>query len=438
MTAEEPPEDMEYDWRKPPKTPVTPPTDTPNVSVSYWSRPTTRRGATSTSPSHQKHRRRRRSASDGRNPWMRTRRRPARPVMRGGAATDGRGGRSTCLRWAASRRRWTSRNSSGAIRATRPRRPTPSSASTGRATTATTTTKSRTGRNGHKSKVDNEKAEPASIDGEYGGGAFSSYNRVHVAVSPIKADPMGFGSSVPTGRSLAYSPSTGGKFLPQLVHRARPVPGRHLRAIDEGLGEVRVVAADGTRPLPLVDGALDAPRMVHMHAAGDQGAPRRFDVTFRGLEVRRADPEAVSRTDFEPGYLLGDRPPPSWRRPPRGMDFLRLGGSISVITSLTASWSRDPSGALRIASAARRTSLQMTLWFVDLLEAAEHGLALLVGEHALLRRRISTEPNLNAAFRPHGHALDDALVAVAVRGFFQAVNSNARTHLQLCWPSDRL
>ena len=50
-------------------------------------------------------------------------------------------------------------------------------------------------------EVDNEKAEPASIDGEYGGGAFSSYNRVHVAVSPIKADPMGFGSSVPTGRS---------------------------------------------------------------------------------------------------------------------------------------------------------------------------------------------------------------------------------------------
>ena len=48
---------------------------------------------------------------------------------------------------------------------------------------------------------DNEKAEPASIDGEYGGGAFSSYNRVHVTVSPIKADPMGFGSSVPTGRS---------------------------------------------------------------------------------------------------------------------------------------------------------------------------------------------------------------------------------------------
>ena len=39
------------------------------------------------------------------------------------------------------------------------------------------------------------------ITGEYGGGAFSSYNRVHVAVSPIKADPMGFGSSVPTGRS---------------------------------------------------------------------------------------------------------------------------------------------------------------------------------------------------------------------------------------------
>ena len=32
MTAEEPPEDMEYDWRKPPKTPVTPPTDTPNIS----------------------------------------------------------------------------------------------------------------------------------------------------------------------------------------------------------------------------------------------------------------------------------------------------------------------------------------------------------------------------------------------------------------------
>ena len=39
---------------------------------------------------------------------------------------------------------------------------------------------------------------------------------------------------------------------------------------------MRVVAADGTRLLPLVHGALDAPRVVHMHAARDQGAPRRF------------------------------------------------------------------------------------------------------------------------------------------------------------------
>ena len=82
MTAEEPPEDMDYDKRKPPKTPVTPPTDTPNISrLLVPPDDTTWRRAPRPPASPPK----KRSASGGRNPLMRTRRRPARPVTRGGA-----------------------------------------------------------------------------------------------------------------------------------------------------------------------------------------------------------------------------------------------------------------------------------------------------------------------------------------------------------------
>merc|ERR1739848_429376 len=94
----------------------------------------------------------------GRNPLMRTRRRPARPVMSGGAATayavvgkHGPGYDGDYDDEVEDGSQWA------------------------------------------QIEVYNEKAEPASIDGEYGGGAFSSYNRVHVAVLRSRPTRWGLG-----------------------------------------------------------------------------------------------------------------------------------------------------------------------------------------------------------------------------------------------------
>ena len=189
MTAEEPPGGHGVRLAETAQTPVTPPTDTPNVSQLLVP-PDDTTWRNEHIPEPLLHRREEGEAGDGRNPLMRTRRRPGPVVLRGGAATGGRGGRSTCLPSGAS-------PAGGRHREILP----------GRFDDEAATAYAVVGKHGpgydgdyddevddgsqwQQGEVDNEKAEPASIDGEYGGGAFSSYNRVHVAVSPIKADPM--------------------------------------------------------------------------------------------------------------------------------------------------------------------------------------------------------------------------------------------------------
>ena len=200
MTAEEPPEDMDYDWRKPPKTPVTPPTDTPNISqLLVPPDDTTWRNEhipepPQSPPKKAKRKRRKKSVDEDTTPpgTSRHERRRGDGRARRKKYVPPLGGKSPAVDIAKF-----FRGDSG------------DEAATAYAVVG----KHGPGYDGDyddevddgsqwaQIEVDNEKAEPASIDGEYGGGAFSSYNRVHVAVSPIKADPMGFGSSVPTGRS---------------------------------------------------------------------------------------------------------------------------------------------------------------------------------------------------------------------------------------------
>ena len=207
MTAEEPPEDMDYDWRKATQNARDAADGHSKHISSYWSRPTTRRGATSTSPSLLNHHRRRRSASDGKKSVDEDTTPPgtSRHERRRG---DGRarrkkyvpplGGKSPAVDIAKFFRGDSGDEAATAYAVVGKHGP---------GYDGDYDDEPDDGSQWAQIEVDNEKAEPASIDGEYGGGAFSSYNRVHVAVSPIKADPMGFGSSVPTGPGFAHSQS---------------------------------------------------------------------------------------------------------------------------------------------------------------------------------------------------------------------------------------
>jgi ankyrin repeat protein len=199
MTAEEPPEDLEYDWRRPPKTPVTPPTDTPNISqLLVPPDDTTWRNEhipePPASPPKKAKRKRRKSRGEDTTPpgTSRNERRRGDGRARRKKYVPPLGGKSPAVDIAKFFRGDSGDEAATAYAVVGKHGP---------GYDGDYDDEVDDGSQWQQIEVDNEKAEPASIDGEYGGGAFSSYNRVHVAVSPIKADPMGFGSSVPTGRS---------------------------------------------------------------------------------------------------------------------------------------------------------------------------------------------------------------------------------------------